>query len=75
MHTPPLVEEFDNAQHVINNVYPKLMPEMAKAMGIKLIDIFEPLSRNLEANFEDIIHPNAEGYGIMAQCCKTAMGL
>ena len=66
MHTPPLVKEFDNAYDVINNVYPKLMPEMAKSMGIELINIFEPLNKNKDAYFNDIIHPNAEGYGIMA---------
>ena len=43
MHTPPLVEQFDGAMEVINEVYPQLMPQMAQEMDVKLIDIFNPL--------------------------------
>ena len=75
MSTTPFLEvarKYDeNCCEISNNTLPALQPQMAKDMGVTFIDIYTSLTEKFAGGKEmefmtDAIHPNAEGYKIMA---------
>jgi len=60
-------------QNITNIILPKLMPEMAKEMGIppqNVVNMFELMGGKELSHpeyFPDFIHCNDEGYHVMAE--------
>ena len=76
---PPLYTEAVRRQQVVNQTLPVLIPQMASEIGLppeRVISLFDAAGGDELSKpelFSDGLHPNCEGYTIIAECVYRAI--
>ena len=76
---PPLYTKSVHRQQVVNQTLPVLIPQMASEMGLapeRVVSLFDATGGDELSKpelFSDGLHPNSEGYAIIAECVYHAI--